>query len=276
MSDCQHNPGRELETGDVQIQGHQLGERSDEETLYKLVDCLYGGDGEVDIETIDRYLEELDQAEVAPDEFDVEKGLQQFHQRFDYHLEEVKPARKRRPLARIAIIAAAMCIFVATAQASGWDILGAIAQWTSEQFAFVSPGEIRGEQQDDAVYTSLQEALEFEGVSEKLSPTKFPDGTKISTVHARNETGMLMFSASYDLYGEAFYISIRKTTGASYSEVEINDPNVEIYLAGGIEHHFVNDVKQSKASWYNGPWECYIAGNLSRNDLVVMIDSIYR
>lgn len=276
MSDCRHNaPGREFKTGDVQIQRHQLDEQSSEDTVSKLVDYLYGSDGKVDIEAIDRYLEELDQAEEAPDEFDVEKGLQQFHQRFDYRLEEVKPARKRRPLARIAIIAAALCTFIFTAQASGWDILGAIAKWTSEQFAFTRTGEIRGEQQDDTTYESLQEALEFEGVLEKVCPTKFPDGTKISAVQVRKDTGNLMFSATYHVSGKKFYISIRKIAETPYLEVEINNPNVESYLAGGVKHYIMNDLRQKKVSWTTGAWECYILGDLYRSDLLVMIDSIY-
>ena len=59
-------------------------------------------------------------------------------------------------------------------------------------------------------------------------------------------------------------------------EIEINDPNVEVYPAGGIDHHLMADVKQRKAMWYNGAWECYIAGDLTREDLLLMIDSIYQ
>ena len=279
MSDRQHKPGCELETGDVQTQGHQLDAEPDEEVLYKLIDCLYGSDGEADIAAIDRYLEELDQSQEEPDEFNDEEGLQQFHDQFDkffeYRLEEFKPARKRRPLARIAIIAATMCIFLVTAQASGWDIIGAIAQWTSEQFAFVTSGEVRGEQQEDATYASLQEALNFWGVPEELSPTKFPDGSKVSIVQARKENGRVLFSASYDLDGEAFYISIRKIISRPYGEIEINDQNVEIYKVNGIDHYLMTDENQNKVMWRNGEWECFIAGDLSRSDVVTMIDSIY-
>lgn len=280
MSDCQHNvPGRELETGDVQTQGHQLDVDPGEEALYKLVDCLYGRDGEADIAAIDRYLEELDQAVAEPDEFDVEKGLQQFHQRFDtafeYRLEESKPARKRRPLARIAIIAAAMCTFIFTAQASGWDIIGAIARWTSEQFSYIDVGTEKDERQEEKQYVSLQDALDAYFITEKLSPTKFPAGTDVSDVFVKKDKGFAVFSASYTLSGNPFYISIRMVNDTPYSEVEINDPNVECYLSSGIEHHIMTDVKQKKASWVNGKWECYILGNLSHEDLIFMIDSIY-
>ena len=280
MSDRLHNnPGRELKTGDVQTPGHQLDERDSEEMIYKLVDCLYSSDGEVDIDAIDQYLEDLDQAEEEPEEFDVEKGLQQFHQRFDtafeYRLEEVKPTRKRRPLARIAIIAAAMCTFIFTAQASGWDILGAIAQWTSEQFSFVTAGDQKDDAPETGEFASLQEALAFEGISEHLSPTKFPEGTEISSVLVRKENKILLFSATYNLNGGKFYISLRKVIGTPYGEIEIADQNVEVYKANGISHYLMKDVKQLKATWLNGDWECCISGNLSRHDMVMMIDSIH-
>lgn len=280
MSDCQHNaPGSEFETGDVQIKGHQLDADPGEDALYRLVDCLYS-DGDADIEAIDRYLEELDQAEAEPEEFDIEMGLQQFHDQFDkffeYRIEDDKPARKRRSLARVAIIAAAMCIFVATAQASGWDILGAIAQWTNEQFSYVAPGNQKDDVPGIREFASLQEALDACYITESLSPTLFPEGTEFLSISLKDEGKTVAVSASYNLDGEGFYISIRKIGSAPYSEVEINDPNVEVYLAGGIEHHLVNDVKQRKASWCNGNWECYIEGQLTRDDLLVMIDSIYK
>ena len=155
------------------------------------------------------------------------------------------------------------------------DIIGALAQWTSEKFSFVTVGDQKDDAPEIREFTSLQEALEYGGVSEKLSPTKFPDGTKTSNVQVSKENGRVLFSASYDLYGEAFYISIRKIISRPYGEIEINAPNVEIYKVNGIDHYLMTDVKQSKVMWRNGEWECFIAGNLSRHDVVTMIDSIY-
>ena len=279
MSDCRHNPGREFETGDVHTKGNQLDERTSEETIYKLVDFLYSGDGEVNISAIDQYLEELDQVDSAHEEFDIEEGLKQFNDRFDasfdHHVEEVKPSRKRRPLTRIAIIAAAMCIFTLTAQASGWDILGAIARWTNERFSYVIAGTQKDDTPEVKDFTSLQDALDMYNVTNLLSPTKFPSGTELSGVLVKKGDGFTSFSASYTLLGENFFISIREILNAPSTEVEIKDQNVEIYEVGEIKHYIMSDVKQRKVSWRNGNWQCHISGNLSHEDLLAMIDSIY-
>lgn len=281
MSDCQHKyPERGPDTGDVQTQGQQLDEQTREELVDRLIDCLFSEDGKVDDDEIDRYLAELDALDDEDEPFDVERSLREFHERYDAAFESSpKPVKKapasRRPLVRIAIIAAALCAFMVTAQASGLDILGAIARWTSEQFSFVKVGEEKDERQD-LPYESLQDALDRTGITECLSPKKFPEGTELAEILVKERIDGILISATYSLSGQTFYISVLKVMGTPHSEIEIKDPNVEVYEVAGIEHHLMSDVMQRKVTWYNGDWECYIAGDLSRNDLIMMIDSIYK
>ena len=280
MSDCRHNaPNREPQAGDVQIQRQQLDEQTREELLDKLIDCLYSFEDESDMAALDRCLEELDAAGAKCEPFDVEQGLQDFHERFGDAFagsaqNVKKQTRYRRPLARIAIIAAALCAFVFTAQASGLDIIGAIARWTSEQFAFVRENDER-EPDRKQTQSTLKATLENSGVTGKLAPTKFPKGAEIQDIQVRQDTGELSFFAKYEINEENFFISIRSSTDAPHSEVEINDSNIETYIVGEIEHHIMTDVTQQKATWYNEGWECRISGNLTREDLLLMIDSIY-
>lgn len=281
MSDCRHDaPNREPYAGDVQTKWQQLDEQNHEERLDRLIDCLYSFDGDTDISEIDRCLEELDQVDAESAGFGVEQGLKELHERYAPAFEDSAKANKkktvrgRRPLARIAIIAAVLCAFMITAHASGFDILAAIAQWTSEQFSFVKAGEGKDEIQN-LQYASLQKALDDYGITERLSPDEFPEGTELDRLLIKRENVDLGFFATYLLDGEPFYISVRKIDGIPYGEIEINDSGVEVYLAGDIEHYIMTDVKQIKATWSNGPWECFIAGNLAKEDLRMMIDSIY-
>lgn len=280
MSDCRHNaPKREPQAGDVQIQRQQLDEQTREELLDKLIDCLYSFEDESDMAALDRCLKELDAAGAKCEPFDVEQGLQDFHERFGDALEGSaqnvkKQTRYRRPLARIAIIAAALCAFVFTAQASGLDIIGVIARWTSEQFAFVKVNEEKDERQEQS-FDSLQKLIEASGVTERLAPTRFPEGTKLKELRTKENAGIVAFSGSYILDDKEFFISICSSVDAPNSEVEINEPNVETYIVEGIEHHIMSDVRQNKATWVNGEWECYIAGNVEKAELIMMIDSIY-
>lgn len=280
MSDCRHNaPNREPQAGDVQIQRQQLDEQTREELLDKLIDCLYSFEDESDMAALDQCLDELEKAGATCEPFDVEQGLKDFHERFsDAFVSGPQMVKKatpsRRPLARIAIIAAALCAFVFTAQASGLDIFGAIARWTSEQFSFVRENDEREPDRKETQPT-LKAILENSGVAEKLAPTRFPDGTEVVDIEVKQDTGILGFFAKYQFDENTFFISIRSAIDIPYSEVEIDDPGVEIYAVNEIEHHIMTDVKQNKVTWTNGAWECYIAGVLSRDDLIVMIDSIY-
>ena len=282
MSDCRHNaPDRGLKAGDVQTQRQQSDELAREALLDKLVDCLYSFDGDTDTSAIDRCLEELEAAGEVTEDFDVEQGLKAFHERFGTAIEqepkavERKPFRYRRLLARTAIIAATLFALIFTMQATGFDVFGTIARWTSEQFSFVNEEEKTKEHDRQLEYATLQEALDDCSITEKLAPTEFPKGTGLTNIKVREEKSGVLISAKYALDGRKFYISIRGADGMPYSEVEIEDPNVESYFVNGIEHHLMVDVKQMKVAWNNGPWECYIAGDLTREDLLMMIDSIY-
>lgn len=280
MSDCRHNaPNREPQAGDVQIQRQQLDEQTREELLDKLIDCLYSFEDESDMAALDRCLEELDAAGAKCEPFDVEQGLQDFHERFGDALEGSaqnvkKQTRYRRPLARIAIIAAALCAFVFTAQASGLDIIGAIARWTSEQFAFVRENEKKDERQELS-FDSLQMIVEASGITEKLAPTRFPEGATLKDLRVKEDTGIVGYFASYALENEDFFISIQNVMDTPPSKVEIDNSDVETYVAGNINHYIMTDVQQNKATWHNGTWECFIAGDITKEDLLMMIDSIY-
>ena len=283
MSDCQHNaPEREPNAGDVQTQGQQLDEQTREMLLDKLTDSFFC-EGDPDIEAIEKCLAELEAAGVECEAVDVEQGLKNFHERFaplfenDVKLvaEKKKPSRFRRSLARIAIIAAALCAFVFTAQASGLDIIGAIARWTSEQFSFVKVDEEKDERMEGLSYTSLDAALIDAGITEQLGPAWFPEGTELKELRVKEDTGIIGFFASYAVDNEEFFISIRSANVTPYGEIEINDPNVKVYTVNDVEHHIMTDVEQVKATWNNGSWECFIAGNLDEETLVLMIDSIY-
>lgn len=289
MSDCRHNaPDRGPDEGDVQTQRQQLDEQDRERLLDQLIDCLYSVESDEDTAAVDRCLEELEAAgALCGNEFDVERGLKDFHERFSMAFENDPPHEppekiqpitpvKRRPVARIAIIAAALCAcFLATVQASGFDIIGAIAKWTSEKFSFVKLDGASTEDERGIQHMPLQDTLIKHRITEQLAPTQFPEGTELLEIQIREEKGNTSISATYELNGEKFFISIRNIGNAPYKEIEINDSDVESYWAGGIEHHLMTDVKQRKAMWRNGTWECRISGNLDREELLLMIDSVY-
>ena len=58
-------------------------------------------------------------------------------------------------------------------------------------------------------------------------------------------------------------------------KIEKNETKVDVYSVEGIEHHILTDVTMIKAVWQNGEWEGHITGDVTREELIHMIDSIY-
>lgn len=251
-----------------------------EQLLDQLLDCLERHSGDRDLSDIDRCLEELERAGAEAGSMDVEQGLEQFHRRFEAAFEsrvkEKKPAGKRRILTRLMVVAALVGTFSLVAQGSNWKIFSAVASWTGEQFSVLTPGEKRGIVPDGKEYTSLQEVLEDYDVTEPLLPTWFPEGMQVADVMVKGGQEYLCFSAVYTCGEERMVLSLREVGTVPASVVEIDDSGVEVYVSGNAEHYIMRDVKQIKATWYRGSWECSISGGVDKGDLLKMIDSIYR
>lgn len=291
MSDCQHQT-RGLKESSVQNQ-RQLSTEEREKLLDAITDCLANIEKDSDIEELERYLEQLDPENELGADFDLTRSLDEFYQKYEIGSSsrsegQSAPAAKKknhrffRRTARIAIIAAILCSFVVAAQASGFDILRVIAEWTNAQFhlEWITTTKPDITQTDEVEYTSLQDTLLSYGIEIPLVPTNFPDGSELVDTSAHEETDHLLITAEYKLPAGNLYITIRNNPINSYASVPFSDiekdaSDISIYNAGGIDHHIMVDVTQLKAVWKNDDWECYIAGNISYLEMVAMIDSIY-
>ena len=291
MSDCQHQT-RGLKESSVQNQ-RQLSTEEREKLLDAITDCLANIEKDSDIEELERYLEQLDPENELGADFDLTRSLDEFYQKYEMGSSDKSegqsaPAAKKRNhrffrrTARIAIIAAILCSFIVAAQASGFDILRAIAEWTSAQFHLEWTITNRPDttQTDVTQYTSLQEALDYYGIEELLVPTALPQDSKLESISVEEEGEYLIFTAVYNLSADKMFITIRSNPltnqqSVPLSEVEKNEEDIEVYTVNGINHYIISDVSLIKVVWQNGEWECRIAGNLSTNELITMIDSIY-
>ena len=291
MSDCQHQT-RGLKESGVQNQ-RQLSTEEREKFLDAITDCLANIEKDSDIEELERYLEQLDPENEMGADFDLNRSLDEFYQKYEMGSsnksegQSASVAKKKnhrffRCTARIAIIAAILCSFVVAAQASGFDILRVIAEWTNAQFhlEWITTTKPDITQTDEVEYTSLQDTLLSYGIEIPLVPTNFPDGSELVDTSAHEETDHLLITAEYKLPAGNLYITIRNNPINSYASVPFSDiekdaSDISIYNAGGIDHHIMVNVTQLKAVWKNDDWECYIAGNISYLEMVAMIDSIY-
>lgn len=289
MSDCLHESCKDgQKQGEVQNQGQQ-NRKDREELVDDLADCLAQLQDDSDIERIDRILEELEQMGPARPDFDTEQSLARFYQKYGEFFsaqpsaEKVKKPKRRKNLRRIAriaaIIAVLLVVSLGAAQAAGFNILGIFPWWNGERFHFTQEEDNVPQMLDslpDIEFESLQAALDAYDIDIPLAPSDLPDEAELQTLFVDEHKGQLVFSAGYNLPDGELFITIKQTAGVPYFEVEKKEDDAEIYTVDGVEHLIMDDIGRQKAVWYNGMWEENIIGDVAREDLIAMIDSIYR
>ena len=113
---------------------------------------------------------------------------------------------KRRTVVLVAVISAILTSLL-TVQAAGVDVFGAIARWTTELFSFGKTEESRGlvvdgkwpeiDLEQNQQFTSLQEALDYYGVTEVVAPRWLPSGFTQEEVTVDPNGVWLAFSVAY-------------------------------------------------------------------------------
>lgn len=184
-------------------------------------------------------------------------------------------------LVAVAVIASILCMLCA--QAAGIDVFSAIGRWTEEKFGFRGP-YTQGEgaaptapPDPDAVYGSLQEALDAYAIPEKLAPTWMPDGYEVTYIDVVRYTDQILIQASYNDGTNDLMFNFTYWTEERFepSVVEKNGTPVVLYEKAGITHYIMSNANVMVAAWMHGLCECVMWGTLTAEQLELMIDSIY-
>lgn len=289
MFDCLHDSCNDRQKQENVQNQRQQGSENREELIDDLADCLAQLRDDSDIEKINRILEEIEQLDPATEEFDVEKSLAEFHEKYRYFFsaeppaEKVQKPKRVRPLYHFArtaaIIAILLVICIGVAQAAGFNILSIFPWWNGERFHFVREEDDAPTMQvsfPELEFESLQAALENYEIQVPLAPTQLPDGAELQSLAVKDVRGQLMFSAKYQIPDGELFIAIEQSAEIPFSDVETDKDGIEVYTVNGIEHHIMNDMEMREVVWHNGIWEGTITGNVSQEMLVAMIDSIYQ
>ena len=184
-----------------------------------------------------------------------------------------KPGRVLRSCAAAAAVIVLLC---GTAYAFGWNIFQALADWTAETFQFLTGTEPR--MSDHGVFENLYQSVAME-TDVPAVPRWAPEGTEEAEqprTSVRNDRTRIV--GKYLVDGKEFTIriTIYDAIPESYDTIyQKNDGSAHPYEAGGITHYIVENVDNISAMWTNGYIEGHIQGNISIEDLQLMIDSIY-
>lgn len=191
-------------------------------------------------------------------------------------------SEKYTPWLRRLIAAAAVVTLIflipLTASALGWeDIWPAVAKWAKETFSFVSRENTEvsaPNQASEEEFTSLQDALLKSNRDPSIVPTWIPDGYVLKYIKKDVSPLQETYVAYYVNGDRELRIRVQTYISTDIQNIEIEEDIVEIYTASEKEYFIFKNLEQIRAIWTIDSYECIIAGNLSLDEVKMMIDSI--
>ena len=183
-----------------------------------------------------------------------------------------RASRWVRRLTAAAAVLAILLVGSVTAKAFGFNVWKAIVQWTQETFHFGDWGN--SDSNNSLQFDSFQEALEKGNMPAGLVPTWIPDGYKLVDITVERSPKKKTYSAKYEDGDQVLRITVRDYLDGIPVYIEQDEGLVEEYAVSGNTYYFFTDTDLSKASWINDSCECSIFGNVTIDELKMMIDSI--
>lgn len=207
------------------------------------------------------YMPEVDHTEIA------QKGKRKTR---------TKSLRWLRALTATAAVLVILILGSVTAKAFGVDIWEAVVKWTQETFHFVGDSTHLDDpnKSADLNHTSLQEVLISAGIQESLVPSWVLEGYQLVDVRVEQTPLQDRYNAIYKNENQVLKITVRHYLNADPLYIEQSDDLVEIYEVSGTKYYIFSNHDQTQAAWIKDSFECRILGELTIEELKLMIDSI--
>ena len=183
----------------------------------------------------------------------------------------------RRLTAAAAVIALLIVIPISTKALTLEEVWNIFARWAKETFSFVSGDDTNVSEpvvNDGLEYSSMQEMLKKYDRDYSLVPTWIPGGFILESFKRDVTPAQETYLARYINGNKKFSIRVQNYLGEDFQKVEIEEEYSEIYPYEGVDYYLFENVDQSRAFWVVGSYECIISGDLSIDELKLMIDSI--
>ena len=183
--------------------------------------------------------------------------------------------RRRRWLRSLTAAAAVLAILIvgsATAKAFGFNIWKNVVQWTQDAFYFSD--SVDPNLNSNIAYSSLEEALKEDGIDTPLAPTWLPEGYELVDITIDITPQRKTFYAIYTHGEEPLIITVQNHLDKFPVYIEQSDGLIEEYKALDNVYYVFRNVNLLKATWIIDSYECSISGNITIDELKMMIDSI--
>lgn len=189
--------------------------------------------------------------------------------------ENTRIRRSLRGILRVACIAAVLIVILLagsiTAYAMGFDVWGAMAQWTQDVFGLTAPGA-------DSIYPESDDPhriLESYGIAEDVLPNWVPDGYEYSGIEVSDTPLRKNIFVFYNNNDKEIWMTIALLSDTSMRTYEKTAESATVYTVNGIEHYITTNFEVTNIVWATDTCECAISGDFSLEEAQQIITSIY-
>ena len=191
-----------------------------------------------------------------------------------------KPVLWMRKLAAAAAVVALLIFIPISARALSleemWDIF---ARWAKETFSFVSGESTEVSEpspEDKDQFETLQELLLLSNRDASIVPTWIPEGFELVQIEKDSSPMREIYTVRYMNGDTIIRIQVTSYLSADILNHEVENNPVEIYIHNGIEYYIFKNENQLRAVWLIDSYECLISGDVSIDELKMMIDSVQK
>ena len=182
-------------------------------------------------------------------------------------------SRAMRTLSVAAVLAVVIISGSLTASAFGYNLWGAVAEWTRDTFGFTQSS------QNNGIYPfeNLRDALAAYDIDEPIVPQWIPDGYGEDTVQAAEtpDSKIIVAVSKYGSKEIKFEVKIFDDPSNRHWLYEMFEDDVEKYFSNGIDFYIMKNDDFTRVSWAVGNNECSILCSLKPKEIYRMVDSIF-
>ena len=182
-------------------------------------------------------------------------------------------SRAMRTLSVAAVLAVVIISGSVTASAFGYNLWGAVAEWTRDTFGFTQSS------QNNGIYPfeNLRDALAAYDIDEPIVPQWIPDGYGEDTVQAAEtpDSKIIVAVSKYGSKEIKLEVKIFDDPSNRHWLYEMFEDDVEKYFSNGIDFYIMKNDDFTRVSWAVGNNECSILCSLKPKEIYRMVDSIF-
>lgn len=188
---------------------------------------------------------------------------------------KAKPRRPRRVMKTLSVAAVLAVVIISgsvTASAFGYNLWGAVAEWTRDTFGFT-----QGQNNGIHPFENLRDALAAYDINDPIVPQWIPDGYGEDTVQAAETPDGKIIVAVSKQSGKEIKLEVKIFNDSSDQHwvYEMFEDGVEKYASNGIDFYIMKNDDFTRVSWAVGNNECSILCALEPKEIYRMIDSIF-